>query len=52
MASEVDATVPADNVVVDKADIRENFRVIKEEITNLQTSTNLARQIAFDLVDV
>lgn len=48
MSSQVDATVPADNVKADKALIRQNFQIIKNEITALQLQTSLQRRMAFD----
>ncbi len=48
MSSQVDATIPADNVKADKAQFRQNFQIIKDEITELQTVTAYARRIAFD----
>lgn len=47
MASGVDATVPADNVQPDKADMRRNFLVIYNEITALQSKTSQAGQMAY-----
>lgn len=47
MASQVDATVPADNVQPDKADMRANFLVIKNEITALQNVTDLPGLMAY-----
>lgn len=52
MASQVDASVPADNVKVDKAELRENFRITRDEITELQRKVRLAYQIAFSQVTV
>lgn len=46
MASTIDETVPADNVKASKADVRENFRRAKEEITALQRATALPWRIA------
>lgn len=48
MSSQVDATVPADNVKADKALFRENFQIIKDEISALQLQSALPRRIAFD----
>ena len=48
MASQVDATVPADNVKADKALFRANFQIIKNEITALQVATSTPRKIAYD----
>ena len=36
MASEVDVTLPADDEKVSKADFRDQFRVIRDEISALQ----------------
>ncbi len=47
MASQIDASVPADNVQVDKADMRSNFLIAKNEITALQTKTSQAGQMAY-----
>jgi Ca2+-dependent lipid-binding protein len=48
MASKIDATVPADNVKVDKALLRQNNATAKEEITALQTKTSQAGRLAYD----
>ncbi|CAB4197301.1 hypothetical protein UFOVP1323_19 [uncultured Caudovirales phage] len=48
MSSQVDATVPADNVKPDKALVRQNFQVIKNEISALQVLNTVARKMAFD----
>lgn len=48
MSSQVDATVPADNVKADKALLRQNFQIIKDEITALQLITAVPRRLAFD----
>jgi uncharacterized tellurite resistance protein B-like protein len=48
MSSNVDATVPADDVKADKSLFRNNFQIIKEEITALQLATSSARKMAFD----
>lgn len=48
MSSKVDATIPADNVKVDKALLRQNFATIKEEISNLQSKTSQAGRLAYD----
>ncbi len=47
MSSQVDATVPADNVKADKAQFRSNFQIIKNEITALQLATSTIRKMAF-----
>lgn len=47
MTSQIVATVPADNVSVDKALIRTNFRIASEEITVLQARTSVAGMAAF-----
>lgn len=48
MASEIDPTVPADNVKVDKSLIRENFQTAADEITELQRKTSVAGQMAYN----
>jgi hypothetical protein len=48
MASDIDATVPADNVKADKSLIRANFLAAKNEIEDLQRETGLAARLAFD----
>lgn len=48
MSSEVDATVPADNVKAEKAQFRANFQIIKGEITALQLVTSTPRKMALD----
>jgi len=50
MSSAVDATVPADNVKVDKSKLRANFSATKSEIEELQRTTRLPWQIAFGTV--
>lgn len=45
--SEIDASVPADNVQVDKADVRENFRKARDEITYVLRRTRLPQLMAF-----
>lgn len=48
MASQIDATIPADNVKVDKAEVREQFSIAKDEITALQNVTATPRRLAYD----
>lgn len=48
MASQIDPTVFPDNQLVDKADLREQFQIAKQEITELQGNTSLMRRMAFD----
>lgn len=48
MSSQVNATVPADNTLPDKALIRTNFQITKNEISALQLVTNVPRKMAFD----
>jgi len=48
MSSQVDATIPADNVKPDKALVRQNFQIIKNEITALQVLNTVTRRMAFD----
>ena len=52
MTSQVDATVPADNIKVEKSDVRSNFSVIKDEITDVQRQTSLAWQIARSVISI
>ena len=47
MTSQVDATIPADEAKVDKADFRAQFLVIKNEITALQLRTGVPGAKAF-----
>lgn len=47
MSSQVDASIPADNVKVSKAEVRENFRIIRDEITALQRRVREPWQIGF-----
>ncbi len=52
MASQVDETFPADNVRVSKSEMRDQFRVIKEEIEDLQRQNTLPWHLALkDFVD-
>lgn len=44
--SQIDATKPADNVKVDKADIRGNFQAAKSEINRLLRTTRPPWQVA------
>ena len=46
MASEVDATFPSDDEKVDKAQMRQQFLVIKNELSELQRMTRLPWLIA------
>lgn len=48
MSSLINATVPADNVKADKALVRQNFQVAKDEITALQVLNTTPRKMAFD----
>lgn len=47
MASEIDPTVFPDNVKVSKADLRDQFEIAKNEISDLQDLTTLPRMYAF-----
>lgn len=47
MTSEVDKTIPADNVKVSKSDMRDQFTTIYNEITALQARTSVAGAKAF-----
>jgi len=49
MASNIDATVPANNVKVNKSDLRDNFQAAKEEIEELQRRVRYPFQVAFGL---
>lgn len=46
--SDVDATIPADNVKADKSAFRQNFQVIKQELEALQAKTSVPGRIAYD----
>lgn len=46
--SNIDPTVPADNVKADKALIRQNFATAQAEITVLQAYTALPLIMAYD----
>ena len=46
MASDVDATFPADNEKVSKATMRAQFLVIKNELEDLQSKVRLPWKIA------
>lgn len=46
MASNIDASVPADNVRVEKSDVRNNFANAKSEIEDLQRATSLPWRLA------
>lgn len=46
MASEIDASIPADNVKVAKSDIRQNFQTAADEISQLQSKVTQAWLIA------
>lgn len=47
MTSQVDASIPADNVKVEKSEIRANFAIIRDEISQLQRQTRKPWKIAF-----
>lgn len=47
MSSDVDATVPADNVKADKSLFRQNFQIIKEEIEALQSKVSVPGSLAY-----
>ena len=47
MASQIDATVPNDNYKVDKALLRQNFLIAKNEITALQVKSSEAGKMAY-----
>lgn len=46
MASEIDPTVIRDDAKVDKADLREQFGIARDEITALQVKVSYARRMA------
>jgi len=48
MASQIDPDVFPDNIKVDKADLREQFTIAAAEITTLQNTTRVPRQLAYD----
>jgi hypothetical protein len=48
MASQIDPTVFPDNQLVDKADLRDQFQIAKQEITELQNRTSVIRRAAYD----
>lgn len=48
MASEIDPTVFPDNQQVDKSDLRDQFQIAAEEITELQLKVTLARKMMDD----
>lgn len=50
--SDIDATVPADDVKADKAEMRANFGHAKDEIDQLFRETGIAWQIAIGLRSV
>ncbi len=47
MASQIDPTVIEDNVKVDKADLREQLGIARDEISALQLAVSYARRMAF-----
>ena len=52
MSSNIDSTKPADNVKVDKADMRSNFSAAKTEIEALQRETRVPWLIATGIQSV
>lgn len=48
MASEIDPTVFPDNQLVDKADLRDQFNIAKNEITELQDRVSIVRRMWLD----
>ena len=48
MASDIDETVPPDNVKASKSAIRGNFAAAKSEIEDLQAAVSLPRMILRD----
>jgi hypothetical protein len=47
MASQIDPTVIQDDVKVDKADLREQLGIARDEITALQLSVSSIRRMAY-----
>lgn len=52
MASDIDETVPADNVKADKALIRANFAAAKSEIEDLQDATDYGKMVAIGAISM
>lgn len=52
LSDEIDATIPADNVQVDKSEMRANNAAIKAAIAQTEQRTRLAWQIATGVVAV
>ena len=52
MESEIDPTVPVDNQLVDKSQLRANFEAAKNEIEQLMVETSLAWQTTIGIVRV
>lgn len=48
MESDIDPTVFPDNQMVDKADLREQFTIAKNEITDLNKQVRIPRQMAYN----
>lgn len=48
MASEIDPSVFPDNQLVDKADLRDQFEIARNEITELQDRASLTRRMMVD----
>lgn len=48
MASQIDPTVIHDDQPVDKRDLRNQFEIAKEEITELQAKSTLTRRMMVD----
>lgn len=48
MSSDIDATKPNDNLLANKADLRNNLLAAKNEIEELQRLTSVAWAIAID----
>lgn len=49
MASNIDPTVIQDNVPVDKADMRQQLTITKDEISELQSRTEQAANVGTDV---
>lgn len=48
MASQIDPTVIQDDQKVDKADLRTQFGIARDEITALQKKTTVARRMFYE----
>lgn len=51
MSSDIDPTVIRDDVKVNKADLREQLQIAKDEITALQNTVTLARRLMYNDIE-